>query len=101
MSRDHSGLDPVVTMIDQHAFLHGFGATAAPTRSFEDDRFAVNSLLLAGVKRKQAATPDTNTRSSRAQRKLLRSRKIQTDALERGRQLGHGRSPAVGNRVIF
>src|SRR5260370_1305167 len=31
MRRNHSGLDPIVSMIDQHAFLHGLGATAAPS----------------------------------------------------------------------
>jgi hypothetical protein len=43
MGRNHSGLYPIVSMIDQHAFLHGFGAIAAPSRSFEPRWFAVNS----------------------------------------------------------
>src|SRR6266436_5907961 len=55
MGRNHSGLDPIVSMVDQHAFLHGLGATAAPSRSCEPGEFGVNSPSIAWKRGRLAA----------------------------------------------
>jgi len=55
MGRNHSGLDPIVSMVDQHAFLHELGATAAPSRSCEPGEFGVNSPSIAWKRGRLAA----------------------------------------------